>query len=313
MFSHILIFILALSTKAWEPLSVVLSQKNAQATPFPIILMICDLLKLIFTFPIIIYKNTFTTKMICSYESIYSFLPVSILLNICNLSLGYAIPRLDPMLYQIIFKAVSIYATVILSKLLLKYNIGCLRYISLIFLIIGAYICTESPSQTVNIPNQWYMGIFGLFCGAFSLSLSTVLFECASENQNDRIFENTGIIAIWSFCFNTCLCIINWKYIAPNYYDMIAAFSIGITDIIMTIFLTIHGSNAYSYARVMALLLSTFIACMFFKHKLTILFIIGACVILMSGWVYYKADIITNYFSEYKSLPGSESKPSVYI
>ena len=66
--------------------------------------------------------------------------------------LGYAVPRLDPMTYQVVFKAVSVLATALLAKLLLGRAVGAARWLALVLLLVGAALCVEPPTDAPMDP-----------------------------------------------------------------------------------------------------------------------------------------------------------------
>ena len=299
------IFIIATFTKAWEPLSVALSQQRVPPFPFSALLVLCETSKLIATMPIIWHGGgCVAVASLFSRESAAMLAPPAALLAVCNFGLGYAVPRLDPMSYQVVFKAVSVCATALFSRLLLRRTLGWIRYAALAFLIVGAHLCSESPShQSLRITSyEWRAGLGALLCGACALALSTVWFERVVMEQSDSAVHHTTAMALWGLAFNVIvLCTVGVSD-APqlSHADIFAAFSIAAADLSMSGFLALHGSNAYSYSRVLALLVSTAIAVISFDHTLTPLFGIGAFVVVASGWVYHEAEGCTRILQRVK-------------
>ena len=245
------IFIIATFTKAWEPLSVALSQQRVPPFPFSALLVLCETSKLIATMPIIWHGGgCVAVASLFSRESAAMLAPPAALLAVCNFGLGYAVPRLDPMSYQVVFKAVSVCATALFSRLLLRRTLGWIRYAALAFLIVGAHLCSESPShQSLRITSyEWRAGLGALLCGACALALSTVWFERVVMEQSDSAVHHTTAMALWGLAFNVIvLCTVGVSD-APqlSHADIFAAFSIAAADLSMSGFLALHGSNAYS-------------------------------------------------------------------
>ena len=76
--------------------------------------------------------------LLLSRSSAYRFGVPAAFLAATNLLLGYAIPRLDPILYQTLFKAINVLATALFSTL--RAPLGPTRWCSLVTLLVGSYL-----------------------------------------------------------------------------------------------------------------------------------------------------------------------------
>ena len=225
------VFVLATVVKAWEPLSVAVSQRaqvaDRQEYPFAALLVVCELMKLGITLPATmceVYPDMEWTRtsgwrwmprLCISRDLRRAFAAPALFLAIVNQNLGYAVPRLDPMTYQVVFKAVSVSATAALTRLLLPgRTLGVLRIFSLALLLSGAALCSERPSAGImptvsHVPSlpaeQWLRGFCAALVGALSFAIQAVAFEGAAEQAPGGPILHTSAVAFYGLVANTAI------------------------------------------------------------------------------------------------------------
>jgi len=87
----------------------------------------------------------------------------------------------------------------------------------------------------------------------------------------------------------------HWRWIGgggsrPRAVDAAAALSIAAADLTMAVFFSRLSANAYSYSRVLALLVSAIIAAVALRQPLSGRFLAGAGTVAASGWVYREPE-----------------------
>lgn len=307
MLFGVLIFVAATLAKAWEPLAVSLigySSEHDPKVPFAGVLLLCEAAKLSVLLPATCLQRS--TSMLSWHAAAVLGVPAA-LLAVCNLCLGYAVPRLSPMLYQALFKAISVIVTAALSRLLLGQAIGRMRAVALVVLLASAHICAESAREhqhqqqqermaTDAFADAWRSGLLAVLCGAVALALSSVWFELVTiERSSSSISADAAVMAVWGIVLYAALLGFTesrWLRRGRLLRDarradvLIAALSIAAADLTMLQFLATHSSNAYSFSRVLALVLSSAIAVLAIGETLEPAFVVGAAGVCASGWVY---------------------------
>ena len=117
------VFCAATLAKAWEPLSVAYAAQD-QGCSFAYLLVLCEGLKLSVTLtPLVFVANHEHTIWLFSKDSARGFGVPAAFLALTNHMLGFAIPRLDALLYQILFKSLSVVLTALLSRYMLGHRL----------------------------------------------------------------------------------------------------------------------------------------------------------------------------------------------
>ena len=117
--SRQVIFLAATASKAWEPLSVA-AASNVHYV-FATALVLCEAMKLLLLLPAVLLSSARAGRaagVSWRAAALHYGLP-SLLLGVCNLGLGYAVPRLGALLYQVVFQVSTIAATGALAVALL--------------------------------------------------------------------------------------------------------------------------------------------------------------------------------------------------
>ena len=113
----------------------------------------------------------------------------SLLLAICNLGLGYAVPRLGALLYQVVFQVSTVAATGALAVTLLGQRLSAGQWGALGLLTlagIGAAQSRLSDAKGDDAPPS-ADGLLAALIGALALSLSTVLSERTASHAGAAI------------------------------------------------------------------------------------------------------------------------------
>ncbi|KAL3920565.1 MAG: hypothetical protein SGPRY_005206 [Prymnesium sp.] len=331
------VFALATLAKAWEPLSVAYAAPE-QGVSFAALLILCEAIKLLLTIPLlIVLTRGLHMGQLCSKESVAWFGVPAAFLAITNHSLGFAIPRLDGLLYQVLFKSLSIVTTALLTTFFMQQKLKRVQWGAIMLLLLGSFVCEAegviSPSEsTVSRSASRLAGLLAVLVGAVCFALQAVYFERAagiSEKPESHHFEAPAqawyllgsksadlkathtirqIVALawWGLCVNSLiyagiegpslLLHARARMHFPTIRGWIVACSIAAADVSMAVFLTVLGSNAYSFSRVLALLVSSVIAAFFLQQPLTPIFACGASLVALSAWVYREPDAAARFF-----------------
>ena len=113
------IFLAATASKAWEPLSVAAAGDVHYV--FATALVLCEAMKLLLLLPAVLLSSARAGRaagVSWRAAALHYGLP-SLLLGVCNLGLGYAVPRLGALLYQVVFQVSTVAATGALAVALL--------------------------------------------------------------------------------------------------------------------------------------------------------------------------------------------------
>jgi len=320
------IFVLATAAKAWEPLSVALSQQESHdrsSYPFAALLVVCELLKLAVTLPLLLVLPSESDAScpaavrvrlaaLVARETVAAFALPAAFLALVNHALGYAVPRLDPMTYQVVFKATSVVAVAVLSRLLIPHRtLDGLRWGALALLLAGAALCGDESSLSKTADSrEWLRGLLAALCGALSFAVQAVMFDGAAERVPGGPLLHTTAVSLYGLTVNALLLAMlqpSWvRLAAASAYesgqparlllsgmrasDALTALSIGAADLTMALFFSLLGANAYSFSRVLALVLSSGLAERALGLALSRRFVLGASVVAVSGWVYHEHE-----------------------
>ena len=293
------VFALATALKAWEPLAVALSQGlEARASPpFALLLVMCEAIKLV-------CASTALLALDCSCLGVWPLLTFrcglsATLLALCNHCLGFALHRIDPMLYQVVFKAVSVVGVAGCSRLVLGHRLGRVRYGCLGLLVVGMHLCVEPPpaeALTGMDAREWGAGLAACIFGSLALAVSTVLFEGATQAAPGQRLQHVAAFALWGLAANAAaLSPLHWQLMTTHPAralrrvrpcDAVASLSIAAADGTMALFVAVLGANAYSFSRALALLLSGAISVVVVGNILSARFVVGAAAITTSAWAF---------------------------
>lgn len=103
-----LVFVAAVLAKAWEPLAIGWGQGGRAHFQFAAVLVVCELLKLLASLALLLTTcrgrrdaAALSPSWIFERSVAYSFGMPALFLAICNHMLGFAVPLLNPILYQV--------------------------------------------------------------------------------------------------------------------------------------------------------------------------------------------------------------------
>ena len=319
-------FVAATVSKAWEPLSLAISQHNEHSYPFLATMVLCEMAKLAAT---IVALLTFTRErwmpLLLARSTVSAFAIPAVGLAFCNQGFAYSMRRLGPMTYQVIYKAASISATACVAKILLPHRqLGALQWCTLVMLVAGATLCSHSPAEIAKpgdvlaaptLEHGWWQGIAAVLCNALLFAIQGVCFEGAAEKAPGGPLLHASAVALYGLGVNAVLLVAmhpQWllesawaAYLASRPHlallrgiettDVVSALSIAAADLTMALFFSLLGANAYSFSRVLALVVSALIAQLGLGLELSFEFICGAVVVSLSGLVYHEHVRVAHY------------------
>ena len=143
------VYIAATLTKAWEPLSVAIAAHGRQLStlpPFAAVLVVCEAIKLAAGVAALRSRPPRLCTQLLSRASFRRFGVPAAFLALTNHVLGFAVPRLDPILYQTLFKGVNVMATALLTSLWRP--LGTARWSALATLLVGCFLALPDPSSS---------------------------------------------------------------------------------------------------------------------------------------------------------------------
>lgn len=329
--ARVSIFLLATLSKSWEPLSVALSQKDytqPSLYPFAELLVVCEIIKLAVVLPPLLLLRTYDTGksvgsallVLVARETIAAFAAPAFFLALVNQALGYAVPRIDPMTYQV-FKALSVVAVAVLTKVLMPHRVlGGLRWGALAMLLVGAALCSDESSissvgATTTHRREWFRGLAAALCGALSFAMQAVWFDNAAERMPGGPLQHMAAMALYGLVVNSVLLVVlhtRWVFVSlltalhersplqllifgMSGADAVAAAAIAAADLTMGIFFSVLGANAYSFSRVLALVLSAALADVVLGLSPSPRFVLGASAVATSGWVYHEHERVARW------------------
>ena len=189
MCSRQIIFLAATASKAWEPLSVAVAGDVSYV--FATALVLCEAMKLVLLLPAVLLSSARAGRgagVSWRAAALHYGLP-SLLLAICNLGLGYAVPRLGALLYQVVFQVSTVAATGALAVALLGQRLTAGQWGALGLLTlagIGAAQSRLGDGKGDEAPPS-ADGLLAALIGALALSLSTVLSERTASHAGAAI------------------------------------------------------------------------------------------------------------------------------
>ena len=297
----IVIFIVATLAKSFEPLSVALAARGQPLLNLPLfsaVLVVAEASKLAAASLTVCLTGecsmlTFECALL-TIDSLYRFGPPALFLTLANQGLGYAIPRLDPMLYQTLFKGVNVMATALLSSY--RRPLGWIRWISLLLLLLG---CLLAVPQAESYTSSTSEGLLVTIAGALCMAMQAVWLESDVREGESAAWQTTSL-AFWGLMANVLLLgLSSSSWLASHQYNpfdgfemltWVAGLTIGFTDLTMVIFYRHLGSNAYSFSRVFAMILCTAMTVAILHRPLTGQFVAGTSIVFCSAWLYQRYD-----------------------
>ena len=297
----IAILVAAIAAKAWEPLAATLSRSESGGVPFAAVLVLCEACKVLACAPLLARHGLLLGLPL--QRSLFAFGGPAALLALSNLLFGYAVVRVGPVTYTVVHMAVSIIVTAVLARWLLKTCLAPTQWAAVGLLLLGASMCVATPEEPhagVIAPTsavEWRLGLLGTFVAALSLALHLVWFEGASGALPGTALQHLSSFAVWGLVANAAVLVtLEWRWLASWPFalqwagvrtaDLLAALTIAATDLTAVHVAAVHGSNAYSFARVVALLISSALAVLVLGVELGAGVCCGATLVGASTWLY---------------------------
>lgn len=298
------VLVAAVAAKAWEPLAAALSRSESAGVPFAAVLVLCEACKVLACSPLLARHGLLLGLPL--QRSLCAFGGPAALLALSNLLFGYAVVRVGPVTYTVVHMAVSIIVTAVLARWLLKTCLSLTQWGAVCLLLLGACMCVSTPEEMRNgvfAPtslSEWRLGLLGTVVAALSLALHLVWFEGASGANRGSPLQHLSSFAVWGLVTNTAVLVtLEWQWLASWPFmlqwagfrtsDLLAALTIAATDLTAVQVAAVHGSNAYSFARVVALIISSVLAVLVLGVELGASVCCGAAIVCASTWLYKRA------------------------
>ena len=139
--------------KAWEPLSVAIAARVDSQPPFAAVLVVAEAIKFVCALSVAnLCESARRRPTMLSRRSAYSFGVPATFLALCNLCLGFAVARLNPILYQVLFKGINALATAILSACRRPLALGQWGTIALLLLGMALTLPDADRADAVLLP-----------------------------------------------------------------------------------------------------------------------------------------------------------------
>ena len=317
--SRHLIFLAATASKAWEPLSVAVAGETHYL--FATALVLCEAMKLALLLPAVVFSSVRAGRgagVSWGAAALHYGLPAS-LLAVCNLGLGYAVPRLGALLYQVVFQVFTVAATGALAVLLLGQRLtagqwGALGLLTLAGIVAAhSHLGTGTSTSTGGASSEGSSlsdappsvdGLLAALIGAIALSLSTVLSERTSSHAGAAIAIRpvplqAACMSAWGVAATSALLLLlHGREIALGELAPLGGFdaaapwivvaSIAAADLSMTVFCMVDGlgANAYSVSRCLAMAATPPLAVLALGTRVDASFVAASAAVAIGGYLY---------------------------
>ena len=276
----VLIFVAATLTKAWEPLAVAYAHgpgRGGYPFLFPTALVLCEALKLAVCELAQALKSPSARPSLLTRSSALDFGVPAAFLAVTNHALGAAVPLLDPILYQVVFKVLSVLTTGILARVWLRAPLTRAQWLALIMLLVGFFMALpahdDGPDGAARPKSarRTATGLIITAVGALCFAIQAVWFErSSSAGARQPVLQQTACFAAWGLVANLALLLPTSAAASveaggnPLHGFTVracgAVAAIAAADLAMAPFFRALGANAYSFSRVLAMLVSTLMA-----------------------------------------------------
>ncbi len=210
------LFAAATVTKAWEPLSVAYAEDAGRHRfLFATALVLCECAKLVATATPLLARRlrgdpAESAAWLVSARSARAFGPPALMLAFTNHLLGVGVVLLDPLVYQVLFRVISVVFTAALSSLVLRRELRGAQKLALLLLLLGFYLAlpgSGEPRHGPKLGGASAIGLMATACGAASFSLQAVWFEAATVAPGARqsTLTQTTALALWGVVANGLL------------------------------------------------------------------------------------------------------------
>ena len=158
------------------------------AYSFPAALVLCEAAKVVLLLPLLAFSGS--SEKIGWKESFRLYGLPAVALAVCNLCLGFAVPRLGALLYQVIFQVGTVVCTAALAVAMLGERLEPGQWAALALLCtgslgaVGARGGGHAAAAAAVAPSA--IGVAAALIGALTLSLNTVLSQRAARGAPRR-------------------------------------------------------------------------------------------------------------------------------
>jgi drug/metabolite transporter (DMT)-like permease len=225
-----------------------------------------------------------------------------LLLACTNWLMFAALSTLDPLLYQVVIKAVIITSTAVLSHVLLRKTLHGRQWVALGALVAGCMIATVPDLRTLSAAAaaSTVRGLWLAVAASICFALQAVYFEMVTNEQEgvgQSIWWQSIQAGVYGVLANVALLIVLGDSLgqrSPASAEELGCFGLGpagwravlvvsAADITMNVAFKTLGANVYSFVRAGSFVLSAGVATVLLGHRPSAGFCVGATVVLLAG------------------------------
>ncbi|CAF0860672.1 unnamed protein product [Rotaria sordida] len=255
-------------------------------------------------------------KIICQpYDTFKTGIP-ALLYTLQNNLLFVAISNLDAATFQVSYQ-LKIFTTAILMVMILRRQLSFIQWLALFLLFIGISL-VQVENMTSTTPKQDVNAVYGLLAvvAACTLSgLAGVYFEKILKGSDVSVWIRNIQLGVFGIFFGTIT-----SYLSDGLEVKEKGFFYGYTNMVWTATLVHsvgglivalvvkHADNILKgFATSSAIILSCIVSIILFDFQLTLLFTLGAALVIFSIFLYSKPELIlhvpiVNIFFKDKSV-----------
>jgi drug/metabolite transporter (DMT)-like permease len=302
------VFAAATASKAWEPLAVAVAGAGDTPYLFATALVLCEMGKLLLLLPFLALSPPTRHSRVSWFASATHYGVPALLLAVCNLCLGYAVPRLGALLYQIVFQVTTVFATGFAAAALLGQRLAAGQWAALALLTLGSLGASRSRLGSGRITNAPPSadGLVAALVGSVALSLSTVLSERTASTAGGAlasrsVLHQAALMSAWGVAATAALlCVLHGPALLAGDASAspLAGFgavapwvvvgSIAAADLSMTVFCMVDGlgANAYSVSRCLAMVASPPLAALALDTRVSPGFAAASTVVAVGSYLF---------------------------
>lgn len=223
------------------------------------------------------------------------------LLALTNWLMFAALSTLDPLLYQVVIKAVIITSTAVLSHVVLRKALRRAQWAALIALIAGCIIATVPDLRALSAAaaSSTVRGLWLAVAASFCFALQGVFFELVSnetEGSSQSIWWQNIQTGVYGVLANVVLLMalgdssvaqrsptssLDCFYIGPAGWR--AVLVVSAADLTMNLAFKSLGANAYSFVRAGSFVLSAAVSTLVLRIMPSGGFCVGAAMVVIAG------------------------------
>lgn len=235
----------------------------------------------------------------------------ALLYTVQNIAMYVAISNLDAGLFQICTR-MKILITALLSMIFLGKRIRFLQWVSLFILVIGVIIVKGTKPSTPGKDMNFLVGFIAVLVSSTSSGLAGVFMEKMFKDKKLTVWNRNFWLALWSMIVGVITAvykrhdILKPSVFFENYsiWAWIAVFLLAVGGLVIGMVLKYADNILKAFAGSASILFSTLISYFLFHTELTMNFVVGAILVMISVVLYsYGGRKI-----EYKPLSTVESK-----